>query len=462
MLLPITDTAGNSFGYKIFELLEAKLTEEKWCEYQSSSDVIGIFSKYRDKLSTYLRDENVLKTVADRLKVGTIIRVSLEYEVDKINVEMTVIGENGKDIYLQEKALLNEVNEDLVMTTLGNWLELYESSIPYDGKVVGVLGEQVTFTVPGHKNVSIGQDFIVKRLISKKRHPLLKKVVEWDNIMLAKGKVFNKSSGQGLGIIKVYTTNRRVNTGDWIKLEKVNPNKIIDDKRFEEEKANTYGKLGELTIAFSLGSHTASTSAVSGNNKMAGLIYGINLEAEAWMTRNYFAIGEFSRQVGNLDSQSGSPDSDTSGQNSGTFKIGGGYKYLPMGFFYGPQVNLYGGWVKYSYQLDKSATDGFGTNSISGFFLGVGGSIPLQKTIRVFGSGEILPFGDFNDEDNIFGSTDAVSSMAFEAGVHYYWSPLIKIVGAFEVLNNSAKTGGSNSEVSYRDTSLKFGGVFTF
>lgn len=462
MLLPITDTAGNSFGYKIYEQLERKLKNDGWCNYKSNSEVISIFSKYREKLPTYLNDENVIKTVANRLKVGTVIRVNLEYEVDKINVELTILGDNGKDVYLQEKALLNEVSESLVMTTILNWLDLYQATIPYDGKVVGVLGEQVTFDFPQSEKVTVGQEFIIKRMIIKKRHPLLKKVVEWDTVMLAKGKIFNTSRDQALGVIKVYTTNKKVRTGDWVKLEEIDSNKYLRDKRFKSQRENTYGKLGELTIAFSTTSHTASTSAVTGSNKLGGFIYGINLEAEAWMTRNYFAIGEFSRRVGSLSSTSGSPTSDSSGQNSGVIKIGGGYKYLPMNFFYGPQVNLYGGWAKYSYQLDKSATDGFGSNSMSGFFLGVGGSIPLKKSLRVFGKGEVIPFGDFSDEDNIYGTKESVSSMTFQVGAHYYWSPTIKILGAFEILNNSAKTSGSNSEVSYRDTSLKFGGVFTF
>ena len=130
MLLPITDTAGNSLGYKVFERVEKKLKSAGWCDYVSSSEVIGIFSKYREKLSQYLKDENVLKTVARRLKVGTIFRVSLEYDIDKVNVQFDVIGENGTDIYMSEKTIINEVHVDPVMTTVSNWLDIFETSIP--------------------------------------------------------------------------------------------------------------------------------------------------------------------------------------------------------------------------------------------------------------------------------------------------------------------------------------------
>jgi hypothetical protein len=195
---------------------------------------------------------------------------------------------------------------------------------------------------------------------------------------------------------------------------------------------------------------------------MNGIIYGISGEVESWITRNYMVLGEFSRKIGNLSKVSGSPASSTTAQSTGVLKIAGGYKYLPMGFFNGPQINFYTGWVKYSYQLDTSAVDGFGTNSISGLLLGVGGNIPLKKGIRVFGSGEIIPFSSFNDDDNVFGSKKSVSSMVLEFGGTYLWSPSIRILGSFEVINNSAKFSGSNTEITYNDTSFKFGGMFSF
>ena len=47
-----------------------------------------------------------------------------------------------------EKTILNKVDPYDINTALVSWLELYEVSIPYDGKVLGVLGDQLTFTFP--------------------------------------------------------------------------------------------------------------------------------------------------------------------------------------------------------------------------------------------------------------------------------------------------------------------------
>jgi hypothetical protein len=462
MILPITDTAGNSFGYKVYEELERRVKESGWCEYKSSSDVIEIFSKYREKLNEYLNDSNVLKTVSSRLRAGTLIRVSLEYDIDKVNLQLDVIGENGEDIYLSEKAVINEMDSNQVVSTVLNWLEIYEAQIPYDGKVIGVLGEQVTFKIPKNKIVSIGQEFKVRRLITKKKHPLLKKIVEWDNLVLAKGKIINVSRGQALGVIKVYTSNKKLESNDWVRLEKFNPKRAIESKDFSRYEKHKFGKLGEVTLALNLGSHTASTNSSSGNSKLGGYLYGVSVEAQAWVTRNYFVLGKYSKKVGSLSGESGSPVVDSSGQSAGVLKVGGGFKYLPMGFFNGPQVDLYGGWVSYSYQLDKSATDGFGSNEFTGIFVGVGGTVPIQKGLRVYGSGEIIPFGDFEDTDNVYRAKKSMSSMVFEIGAQYLWTPSVKLLAGFEVINNSAKFKGTNSELSYRDASMKVGAIFIY
>lgn len=462
MLLPITDNAGSSLGFNVFEELEKYLKNTGWCDYKSSSDVINIFSKYRDQLDTYLDDPAVIKTVSDRLRVGSLIKVKLKYEVDKIEVKLDVIGEEGQEIYLSEEAVLSKVDVYTISETVKNWLEQYEANIPYDGKVLGVLGDQVTFNFDKTKRVGVGQEFKIVRLKGRKRHPLLKKIVEWDAVPIGHGKIFNVSRSQSIGNIKVYTSENQVRVGDWVRLEKYNPK--VPQTAFQEDKykQQSFGKLGEVALSLSLNSHTATTSASSGSNKMGGYMFGIHAEGEVYITRNYFAQAEFSKRVGSLDKESGSPNSSSVNQDMTTLKLVGGYKYLPMGFFYGPQVNFYGGFVQYSYKLDESANDGFGQNSFSGILLGIGGSVPIQKGIRAFASGEIVPFSDFEDDDNIFGSTKSLSSMVFEVGGTYLWSPGMTIIGSFEVINNSGKFKGNNSEVGYSNSSFKIGGLFSF
>lgn len=463
LVLPVTDSAGNSLGLEIYEDIEYYLKEKAWCNYSSNADLFEIFSKYRQSLKFHLEDPNVLRTVADRMKVGTMIRIDIKYEVNQAAVTMDVIGENGKDVYFSETTILAEVNAPTVVNTIKNWLEIYESSIPYHGKVVGVLGDQITFTVPKHLKIKVGQEIRVRRFVKKTRHPLLKKVVEWDADLVARGRLSNLNNGQALGVIKVYERGDKVVVGDWVKIDKFIPQaKYLPNEDKVNDLNNQFGKLGFFTLYFDLDSASVGTNT-NENIKVGGFVYGVSAQVEAWITRQYFALGEFSRRLGTLKEESGSPGNSSVDYTAGVIRVGGGYKHLPLGFFFGPQIDLYGGYASYSYNVEESATDGFGANSISGFFLGVGGNMPLQRGIRLFGSAEYMPFPTFEDEDSIFGSNKSASSLVFRAGVKYQFSPLVTIDGAFEQQNNSAKfSNGNTSQVSYKDSIFRIGGSFIF
>lgn len=462
LLLPVTDSAGNALGFEVYEGVEKYLKTSVWCDYVSSAELIEVFSKYREGLKAHLNDPKVLATVSQRMRVGTLIRMDLKYKVNEVELTMEVVGENGRDTYFSEKALLPSNDPTQITQTAKNWLELYEATIPYDGKVLGILGDQVTFSYPYRSDINVGQEFRVRRLSKKSKHPLLKKVVEWDSEVLARGQVHSLNNGQALGNIKVYEQNTKLMPGDWIVLEDFAPQKALKEVTYTEAKANQFGKLGFASLYFDIGSSSVGTNT-DDNNKANGITYGFSAEVEAWVTREWFVTGALGRRLGTLEEESGSLSLSTINITSGFYKVGGGFKYLPLGFFYGPQINLIAGYANYTYDVEESADDGFGKNSISGAYLGVGGNMPLQRGLRLFGQAEFMPFATFTDEDDIFGNEKSASSLVFKGGVKYQYSPLLSIDAALEVQNNSAKfKSGDTSQVSYRDSILKLGGSFIF
>ena len=281
-ILPITDSAGDSLGRKIFDRIEENIKSTGWCRYRSSSDVLGILSKYRQNLRTHLENRRVLQTVATRLNVGSLIKVILEYNVDQVSVELKVIAANGEDIYFQEKTTLNKIEEDQVYRKVITWLDIYQKSIPYDGLVLGVLGEQVTFTTHKNKIINQGQEFEIRRFVDKRKHPLLKKIVEWDSILLAKGKIQNLSDRQLLGVVKVYTSEKKIKKGDWVVIKKPMPELGYPEKKLF--KSFEKGRLGELYLDLGLSTTNISTSPSSGSVKFGGYTYGVGVETEAWVT----------------------------------------------------------------------------------------------------------------------------------------------------------------------------------
>jgi hypothetical protein len=195
---------------------------------------------------------------------------------------------------------------------------------------------------------------------------------------------------------------------------------------------------------------------------MSGNLFGIDFRVEGWITRQYFAALEIERSLGAMKEQSGNPSKSNINANNGVFKLTGGYKYLPIGFFYGPQIDIYTGYVNYSQDLDLSAADGFGKNSISGIVLGTSANIPINREFRFFAQGEFLPFPSYSEEDKIYGTAKSVSALELELGVKYQYTPRMTVDGILESVSRKAKFSGDFKEVSYKDNRLKVGVSFNF
>jgi hypothetical protein len=461
VLLPISDGLSGALGTKVFTELETYLKEAAWCQYQSNSDLLGIFSRYRENLHQHLKTSEVIRVVADKLKAGSIIRINLVKEINGLEIQLDVVGANGDDILFSEKSISNNDDLEVAAQTIRNWLEIYGKIIPYDGRIAGILGDQITLDISKGYSIKIGQEFTVKRLKGIKKHPLLKKIVEWDARVMASGKVFNISDNQALGVVKVYKTDAKLQVGDWVRLEKLKDDKTLDELRYPVDNKDAFGKLG-IASFYLVASSSALNASASGSNRVGGYMLGFEGRAEAWVTRNWFGLFEIDRSLGTLKKTSGDLDSSKVDYQRGTFKLGGGYKYLPLGFFYGPQVDLYGGYSASTYKADVSEADGFGEFGYSGFYLGVGTNFPLGREYRGILRAEFMPFPEFNDEDSVYGSAKSSSWLQMELGVKYQYSPSITLDGMLEMSSTKATFKGDVRSVSATDTALKAGASINF
>ena len=460
-LLPITDSVGGAIGFKVYEDVEFYLKRSNWCTYVSNSGLIHVFSRYRENLPQYLKTKEVLSTVSDKLKVGSLIRVGIINELTGVELQLDIYGENGEDLYFSEKMNLKSNEIPDISQAVRNWLDTYSKTIPYDAKINGILGEQITLDVGKGYPIHVGQDFVVKRPVAKKKHPLLKKIVDWDTETLAEGKVFNISDNQALGQVKVYKTDKKLQQGDWVRLETMKQT-VINDPTLEDTKEESPGTLGILSLAMFGTSSSVDTSTPTGSNRMAGNLFGIDFRVEGWLTRKWFAALEISRSLGSLRKDSGNPDKSNINANNGEYKLTGGYKYLPIGFFYGPQIDIYTGYANHTFDLDYSAADGFGKASISGIVFGTAANIPINREYRFFASAELIPFPSFKDDDDIYGSAKSATAMELEIGLKYQYTPRMTLDGSIEALSRKAKFSGNYKEISYKDNRLKLGVSFNF
>lgn len=461
-LLPITDSVGGAIGFKVFEEVETQLKQSNWCTYVSNSGMINVFSRYRENLHQYLKTKEVLQTVSEKLKVGSIIRIGIINEVKGVEVQIEVYGENGEDIYFLEKSILKSDDIDLIASTARNWLDMYSKMIPYDAKINGILGDQITLDVGKGYPIQVGQNLVVKRPVAKKKHPLLKKIVDWETEVLAEGKVFNISDNQALGMVKVYKTDKKLTNGDWVRLEEFKQEVIEDPNLDRPKEEETLGTLGILSVSLFGSSASMDTTAPTGSNRMSGNMKGVDFRAEGWLTRQYFGAIEVVRSLGSLKKSSGSPDKKTVNVTDSSFKLTGGYKYLPIGFFYGPQIDIYGGYVNHTLDADYSENDGFGKSTISGIVVGTAANVPINREFRFFAQAEFLPFPTFASDDGMYKSAKSVSAMELELGIKYQYTMRTTIDGSLESLSRKATFSNEYKQVSFSDNRLKLGLSFNF
>lgn len=462
-LLPVTDSVGGAIGFKVFEELERDLKTSDWCSYISNASMINVFSRYRDNLPQHLKNPEVLKTVGDRLKVGSIIRVTLVSELRGVELELSVHGENGEDLYFQEKMSISSDDINAITSRIQNWLDTYSKTIPYDAAVTGILGDQLTMDVAKNYNIRPGQKFVVKRLVAKKKHPLLKKIVDWQTTTLAEGVVMSYSNTQALGIVKNYASEQKLKQGDWVRLlDQVD--EIPEEKLDDRPQDLNPGTLGILSANLFITSSSVSANASGSSQRWEGNIFGIDLRAEGWITRQYFAAIELMRSFGGLERESGSTGKKKIDATNGSFKLTGGYKYLPIGFFFGPQVDIYAGYARHSFGLttDEASGLGDGDNVFSGIIFGFGANVPINREYKFFTRAEFIPFAGFESDSKIYSSTSNVSSLELELGVRYQMTVRMTLDAGFELRSNRAKFKENVKEVSYRDNLFKFGTSYNF
>lgn len=462
-LLPIIDNLEGALSFSVFEAVEDELQKNNWCTYISNSSLIDVFKKYNHNLEIYLANPEVLRTVSSKLKTGTNIKISLKTEIKGIQLNVKIIGSNGDDLYFEEKALFSEPQTGIIANKIISWLDDYSKKLPYHGRVTGILGEQVTIDIPFKIGAAVGQKFLIKRKVSKKVHPLLKRVVDWETKFLGEGKIFSVSKDQVIGIVQTYHSPDKVQKGDWIQLEAIPPSNFTEGYSDEEGEKYKFGKLGEASASLDIASMTMSAEGSNGqSNKLKGLIFGINLNSEVWITREYFVLGELGIHLGNVNKKSGNPTQDSVTMGNTKIKVAAGYKFLPMGFFYGPQLNAYAGLASYRFGVDKSASDGHGSLTFSGLMLGGSGSLPIAKDLRLLAAFEFIPFVKANDVDNVFGSEKDASSYRFNFGARYKHNHWFDLEARYELNVNSAKFKGAQSSLVYRENLVRLSGVMTF
>lgn len=462
MLLPISDGLDNKIGFRVFEDIENYIKDGTWCTYKSNSELINILSQYAKNLESHLENKDVLKVIADKTKAGTLIRVKLQMSPGITDVKLEILGENGEDKYLKESTQLKTNEISLISQTIKNWLDVYEKTIPYSGRVRGVLGDQFTIDIGKKSNIYNGSEIVIERPVGKRQHPLLKEIVDYQTEKIAEAKVFDVSDNQAQAKVIQYEANKKIKLEDWVKVRASEQRKAIEQiKNNLEAEKEDHGKLGYLGLFLTLGSGSTSQNG-SSEKSLSGFMFGADIETEVWVTRSVWAGLDFSKRLGSQSKSTGTFNQESYSANNSVFRLKFGYKYLPMGFFYGPQIDTYFGYGSFTYGYDTNTTDQISEKTFSGMLLGLRGSMPLIERVRMYLIFDFLLSSQFKEKVQIFGTDESSSHYRIEVGGQYAWEPNLTLSGGIQVMSNKANFTGATKEEQFKDVSAKVGAIFTF
>src|SRR5690606_25874763 len=120
-LLPVTDELSGAIGNPVFIEVERKIKNGQLCTYVSNADLLHIFSRYKNNLSSHLKTPEVIKLVADKLGVGSVIRINIKNEVGGVEIDMQIYGENGSDTYFHELESIKSDSVDDIAHHSAKW-----------------------------------------------------------------------------------------------------------------------------------------------------------------------------------------------------------------------------------------------------------------------------------------------------------------------------------------------------
>lgn len=465
MLLPVSDSVGGVIGFKVFEEIEYYLRGSTWCYYRSNSDIIDILANYRQNLHEHLQNKEVLRVLAEKTRAGSMLRITLKSDVEGMEVQLDVVGDNGADIYFREKTRLQTDDINQIAQTIRNWLNQYEKRIPYDARVVGVLGDQFTVDMGREYGLLENRTAKVIRPVSKKQHPLFQEIVEWETEPIADAVFFHVVELQSQGRVMAYEGSKRLQINDWVVLAKDDgkEDERVHSPRSTEGSEYRFGRVGSIELSINVG--TGSLGQIESNSnvrKIDGHLIGGGFNGELWITRNLWTGLDVKRRFGVFKQDEGDFDLERNSVSSGSLKAKFGYKYLPLGFFYGPQVDAYFGYGRYTYNFDTSPADGISDVRFGGLLFGTRGSIPFAEKLRAFLSLDFLLKPSFSEGVILQGRADSASNFNLGLGIIYDHSPIMSYSISYDYAQSKAKFIDPVRDVKYKDSGLKVGAIFSF
>jgi hypothetical protein len=398
-------------------------------------------------------DKEILNQIAHTTHTDSFIRTKIIKEGPKYFFTLEWLHSSQMVLLGSIQFTLDEPNDgsplgsDFVSEALTQNLSKLIAQVPFFGQVTGRDDTSVTISLGTLPRVTVGDILVVGSLEEVKKHPLLKKIVDWR--IHPVGKILVEQIEDGMAFAKVLEEEQ---THPISRLQKVyqvqarspspSPHSSAGSPPGESETHSDPSlfqpKFGWASAGVFAGNYSRgySSTADSVNNSGGGILFGAQVQGELWLTRVWFAQLDFASSTVSYSQHSVLTGADSAAtQNGGVgasitaFKLSAGYNYFINNDLMGPKVSAKVGYRTTSFSLPADATEATGPSSYKSFFIGLAGEIPVQD-----GWGAVASF-DFklltSTQESTIGTSDSqlyfgayrklTSRMTVRAGVDIHF-----------------------------------------
>lgn len=371
------------------------------------------------------------------------------------------------------------------------------ASLPFETMVLSRRGSLVTIDRGGNAGFKVGDEIELIQILSVKRHPKFKFVVEVEKSIMGKMKlqkveetlsfasiVSERETGLIVAGYKGYRPGFQQYpevplTADGRLQQPVGERPDRDTALGSEAgewlpKAEDNPGFGSLAFLFGFGSYTASNSLSSsgGVSSTKSLNPSLHLMGEAWITSNWIMRLNLLQNVAELTNElSGSSPSKLNLQ-SRELQLSGGYRVWFGEDLYSPAIEITFGMNQMSAMVDDSVPTAFTSARFDGLHIGFAGWAPVsagtEKPILVGGRFNYVLSPSLSESPVTSGASSNPQVSQFSLMTQIPWKTRVRWIGELRFNQYGATFSGqgtrpeSATSLSHSSTSLAAGLEFLF
>lgn len=449
-LLPITDSIEGTIGNALFKRIELNLRSSTWCEYQEKPGLHKILKKYKRKLSLALQNSDVIRLVGKKSGAGSIIRVKLKYSHNSITLNTDVIDSMGKEYLFRHTIEMKSDAINNMSSTVVEQLNEYGSTLPYQFLITDMMGQDLIGKIISTNTFVEGDIVLVERPVSPIRHPLLKKVVEWETNKIAEATVVRINPPY----LRVHIKDKPKlgpKIGDWGAL--IRPGESIKNKNVKKTYAKRYADIFEFegTAIISRPYAHSNLDGTSEDLENKFLLGGRGI-GHLIITKNIWAELGINHSIGLTGGL------NTSAHNHLDFKTG--YKFYLLKNTPGSFISPFLSYNSDTFDYNLSGNSQFIPTTFTGLAFGVYGNHPIVQKYDLTFRLSIGASTKVQIEGGSYGSSTSSSTSSLDIGVRHDYNREYDIYGGFNYSKFSAKFG--NDELNYASFNLIGGIVYIY